>query len=159
MLYSSIKGKRQITPYMRFEALLERSVVLASGCVIIPGVRTRPMIRIENGKRVLAARFLYEHVYGEVPANMCVLHKCHNKFCINYEHLYIGTHAENMHDKKLCGANAKLSFDDVQLAKDLITRGRSYGEVGILLGVCSATIRKACTNPQHPTIRTIKDLK
>lgn len=50
-----------------------------------------------NGMRT-THRVSYEVHKGEIPDHMCVLHTCDNRKCCNPEHLWLGTHKENIHD-------------------------------------------------------------
>jgi hypothetical protein len=45
-----------------------------------------------------AHRFMWEMVYGDIPAGMFVLHRCDNPACVNPDHLWLGTNQDNVDD-------------------------------------------------------------
>jgi hypothetical protein len=54
-----------------------------------------------NRKLCRAHRVMWEHENGPIPDAMCVLHDCpsgDNPLCVNPDHLYLGTHQDNMID-------------------------------------------------------------
>ncbi len=48
---------------------------------------------------------------GDIPAGMCILHKCDNPTCVNPEHLFLGTRAQNVADMHAKGRANKASGD------------------------------------------------
>jgi HNH endonuclease len=93
------------------------------GCFEVQA-KSRPTVRV-GSKVISAARFVYEECFGEVPEGLLVRHKCDNAYCINPEHLEIGTHQDNMNDltkkRMLNGRNSRHMLDDeeARLAKFL----------------------------------------
>ena len=65
-----------------------------------------PRINSGYGKRYnrtthrheLVHRAVYEMAEGPIPEGMLVLHRCDNRACFRFDHLFLGTAADNMQD-------------------------------------------------------------
>ena len=65
------------------------------GCI---SIKSRP---------IKAHRMAYELYKGQIPQGLHVLHKCDVRCCVNPDHLFLGTNADNVADKVAKGRQAK----------------------------------------------------
>lgn len=95
-----------------------------------------------GGKPRLCHRFSYEIHYGSIPEGKFVLHKCDNTMCVKPDHLFLGSHLDNMLDKTLKGRSAvKLTPDDVFNILWLVMEGFSDSAIAKLYKVVSESVR------------------
>lgn len=108
------------------------------------GYRQYPPTR----RRELTHRIAYMEAFGPIPPGMCVCHRCDNPPCINPEHLFLGTLAENCHDRHRKGRTpqgeaagpAKLTAVLVREIRGLCAQGWQQCDVAAAYGVTDASV-------------------
>lgn len=94
-----------------------------------------------NGKKVRAHRAAFVLARGPIPAGLMVLHTCDVRQCVNPDHLFVGTNADNMRDMATKGrAKAILSADKVKQVRQMHTNGYKQWVIAQSLGVSRQTI-------------------
>jgi hypothetical protein len=106
-----------------------------------------------NAKWTLAHRVAYEMLAGPIPEGLCCLHRCDNPRCVNLDHLFLGTHLDNMKDCTLKGRRpsgerhykAKLCESQVREIRKLVAGGMMLARVAEAFGVTSSNVRYICS--------------
>lgn len=139
------------------QALLLKSVPIPeTGCRIWQGSKMNKgygVLCIHNRHKT-AHRLSYEAFKGPIPQGLMIRHSCHNRLCIEPEHLSVGTAYDNEHDKIRAGRNrkavgekcatAKLTENQVVWIRRMLMSGLSLRKIAAICGV------------KHPAILKIK---
>lgn len=105
------------------------------------------------GGMVRAHRFSYIIHIGPIPDGLHVCHKCDVRECVNPEHLFLGTNADNIRDKVMKGRTprgvghwkAKLTEDQVLSIRNLYASGNyTYKVLAEQFGVTLTVIFFIC---------------
>ena len=99
-------------------------------------------------KMQLAHRFVMGLPGAGVSPEICVCHHCDNPSCVRPDHLFLGTHADNVQDKIAKGrgqkgsamGKAKLSESDIPRIRDMLRCGAEQKVIALWFYVCRETV-------------------
>jgi HNH endonuclease len=85
-------------------------VVRSEGCwlwtgaqVAAPGAPPYGSFRITERTSIRAHRFSWILHFGEIPDDLIVCHTCDVRLCVRPDHLFLGTHIDNVRDRDAKG--------------------------------------------------------
>ena len=149
--------------YTSDEERIRRNIVrsFGDGCWHWTGMkndRGYGYVYLHSARRMVRAhRLSYELFVGEIPEGACVCHTCDNRACVNPDHLWIGTHGQNMGDRKNKGRYdtmpvgskhhmAKLTEANVSGMRALYRSGQyGFRKIARMYGVSRNAARNAIT--------------
>lgn len=109
--------------------------VAASGCHEFAGCKlSNGYGKIgRNGKTWLAHRLAWSMLEGPIPEGLCVLHSCDNRCCINVNHLFLGTRADNMQDMIAKGRARFTGFTSPNYCRPTPKQGERNGRAKLTI--------------------------
>lgn len=108
-----------------------------------------------DGAPRFAHRVSYTKHKGPIPDGMLVCHKCDNRRCINPEHLFLGSHADNMADMVSKGRAPRLRGEANGYSK---LTAEAVADIRSALGVSQSALA-ARYGVSQPTISLVKSGK
>lgn len=106
-----------------------------------------------KGHTILAHRAAFDLVYGEIPDNTYVCHRCDVPSCVNPSHLFLGSSADNNKDRDQKGrtaagekhGNSVLNESTVREIRDALASGDTKSSIARRFSVCEGTVRHIST--------------
>jgi HNH endonuclease len=109
----------------------------------------RGWLMVKNGIPDYASRISWRIQHGEIPEDLEICHKCDTPQCVRPDHLFLGTHKDNMDDMIRKGRNhvgskcvhAKLNESQVSEIRDLLRQGTlSQYKIATMYNVHRSTV-------------------
>lgn len=111
-------------------SFLARAKPVDSGCIEwqgFIGAQGYGILRanIGQGRKIVQAhRYAWYRKNGEIPDGMCICHKCDNRKCVNVDHMFLGTWADNNKDRSLkCRSGSRIYSEEEKNRYSKIFRG------------------------------------
>lgn len=116
------RAQPPLTIIERAARILNKVRIASNGCWIWGNIKPGNYAMLhENGKTIHMTHVFWGLAYGPIPHGLQALHDCPNcqddTRCVNPDHLWLGTHQDNMDDKEAKGRGHQLSGEKCWAAK------------------------------------------
>lgn len=96
-----------------------------------------------GGKKNKAHRWSWIFKHGPISPGMKICHKCDNRKCVNPDHLFIGSDADNILDAAIKGRmSKKLSIKDVVSIFKMRKNGHSHASISAKFGIHQSNVSR-----------------
>lgn len=122
----------------------------ATGCILWKGTRTSGGYGqlVYHRTLLLAHRVAYRLAFGDFDESLGVLHRCDNRLCVNAEHLFLGTNADNVRDMVSKGRHphgetngqSRLTASQVTEIRRLHAQGEKLKKIASAYGIKQDTV-------------------
>jgi len=129
----------------RFESKFQKT----NGCWIWTGAKEKKgygLFRLGTNNKI-ASRVSFVLYKGEIPKGKLVCHTCDTPSCVNPDHLFLGTHKENLED--MTKKNRRFSIlnkFDIPIIRDALAEGFSCKQIAGYFKVTDTAIRRIRNN-------------
>lgn len=140
---------RQLTK----EWFISKTKMNANGCMewqMFKGPKGYGVVGLSGSRKTERTHRTSYRLFKGDPTGMHVLHTCDNPSCVNPDHLWLGTNADNVADKMSKGRQSsvvhelnprsKLSYDDVHEIRTAFTLGARQQILADLYGLTDAHV-------------------
>jgi len=103
------------------------------------------MFRVIGRSRIMAHRFAWLASRGDIPAGQEVCHRCDNPACVNPDHLFLGSHRDNLLDsirkgRKRAWGKQKLDAVQVEAIRTRAEAGTRHQDIASVFGIARHTV-------------------